>query len=214
MRCRTAGSGSPAARVTHAASLFAAGEVQTLEQVERLAELVIVILRAWRVAASLTAAGTIGAAIAVAQVTGQIGLAQAFRRLLAGQLRAGHLDVRLDALGLDGAAVGRVVERRGQFERAVVVQWQYGLHRALAEAVGAQHHGSLLILLVAWDHVRGGGAVAIDQHLQRDALAGIGRVGVEAQLGTGNTTLGIDVQAAAEEVVGYPDGGMQYPARM
>src|SRR5690606_12438584 len=195
----------------HAASLFSAGESQTLEQVKCLAELVIVVLGA-RLAGGLAAAGAISTSIAVAQVAGQIGFAKTIGSLLAGQLGAGHFDVRLDALGLDGAAVGRVVERSGELERAVVVKWQHGLYRALAEAVGTHYHRSFLVLQGAGDTLRSRGAAAVDQHDHGYAFTGVRRIGIEAQLGIGDAALGVDDQALLEEMVGDLYRGLQHAA--
>ena len=60
-------------------------------------------------------------------------------------------DVGDDALGLDRAAARRVVACRGQLDRGAVVHRQDGLHRALAEALRAQHDGPLVILQGAGD---------------------------------------------------------------
>src|SRR5690554_2565512 len=155
-----------------------AGDVQSLEQIQRLAELVVVVLRARR--GRGLAAGAIRAAVAVAQVAGQVGLLDPGHLVLAGQAGAAHLDVRHDALGLDGAAVGGVVERGGQLQGAILVERQDGLYRALAEAVGTHDHGAPAVLQGAGDDLRGRGAAAVDQYHQRHALAGVGRIGVEA----------------------------------
>ncbi|MNV91350.1 hypothetical protein D3C71_1858380 [compost metagenome] len=107
----------------------------------------------------------------------QVGFLDIFIVLLAGQLGARHFDVRHYALGLDRAAIGRVIERGGEFQGAVVVQRQYRLHRALAEAVGAHQHAALMILQGAGDDFRGRSAAAVDQHHQGHPFAGIRRVG-------------------------------------
>ncbi len=83
------------------------------------------------------------------------------------------------------------------FSALVVVQRQHGLHRALAEAVGAHQYRALVILQGAGDDFRSRGAAAVDQHHQWYAFAGIGRVGVEAQLGVGDTPFGVDDQPAS-----------------
>jgi hypothetical protein len=82
--------------------------------------------------------------LAVAQVAIEIGLAQAIagsatRRLL-------DDDVGHDALGLDRAPVGREVAGRRELDGGVAVERQDGLHRALAEALGAHHDGTLVVL--------------------------------------------------------------------
>ena len=144
----------------------------------------------------------------------QVGFLDAFTVLLAGELGARHFDVRDDALSLDRAAVGREIQGGGQLQRAVVVQRQYGLYRTLAEAVGAHQYRAFVILQRTGDDLRSRGAAAIDQHHQRYAFAGVGRVGVETQFGIGQAAFGVDDQAALEEVVGDFHGCLQHAARV
>ncbi len=69
-----------------------------------------------------------------------------------------------------------------------------------------------MILQGAGHDLRGRGATAIDQHDQRHPFAGIGRIGVEAQLGIGDAALGVDDQALGEEVIGNLHRGLQHAA--
>src|SRR5690606_37573076 len=124
------------------------------------------------------AARTVRAAVAVAQVSLQVGFLDSFVFLLAGDLGARYLDVRDNALGLYRTAVRGEVQRRGQLQRAVVVQRQHGLYRALAETVGAHQHRAFVVLQGAGNDLRGRGAAAVDQYHQRHAFAGVGRVGI------------------------------------
>ena len=135
-------------------------------------------------------------------MTDQIGFLDALTILFTGNLGARHFDVRNDALGLDRTALRCVVQGRGELQGAIVVQRQHGLHRALAEAVGAHQHAALVILQGAGDDFRSRGAAAVDQYHQWHAFAGVGRVGIETQFGVGDTALGVDDQAFLEEVIG------------
>lgn len=71
-----------------------------------MTELVVIVLRSIRVAGDLRAGWPIRAAVAIAQMPGQIRFAEAFGSLFAGQLGTFDDDIRLDALGLDRAALG------------------------------------------------------------------------------------------------------------
>ena len=63
-------------------------------------------------------------------------------------------DIRRDALGLDRAAVGRVITRGGELDRGVVAQRQYGLHRTFAERLLAHDHRTPVILQRTGDNLR------------------------------------------------------------
>src|SRR3990167_4348798 len=202
------------ARFFYLCDLLAAGDAQALEQVEGLAQLEVVILRSWRLAGgfAFTVGRFVRAAVAVAQVAGEVGFLEVLVVLFAGDLGAADFDVRHDALGLDGTAVGGEVQRGGDLQGAVVVQRQYGLHRAFAEAVGAHQYAALVVLQGAGDDFRGRGAAAVDQYHQWHAFAGIGRVGGEAQFGVGDAALGVDDQALLQEVIGDLHGRLQHAA--
>ena len=77
-----------------------------LEQVERLAQLVVVVLRAFGACCLCGLARAISAAVAIAQVALQVGFLDAFGVLLAGNPGARHFDIGDDALGLDRTAKG------------------------------------------------------------------------------------------------------------
>src|SRR3712207_9018806 len=61
-------------------------------------------------------------------------------------------EVRRDALGLDRAALRRVVARRGELDRGVGRQRQDRLHAALAEGLGADDRGALVVLQRSEEH--------------------------------------------------------------
>ena len=67
-----------------------------------------------------------------------------------------HFHVRRDAGALDRTASRRVVTRRGETERAVTaaLQRDHGLHRALAERVGADDERAVAVLQRAGDDFR------------------------------------------------------------
>ncbi len=130
------------------------------------------------------------------------------------QAAAHHPDVGLDAHGLDRAAVGRVVERRGQLQPFTVAQRHHLLHRALAEALGTHDHAAALVLQRAGDDFRRGGAAAVDQHHERHVGSDRLAAGGEAHLGVGQAPFGVDHQAALQEGVGHGDGGLQHAARV
>ena len=64
-----------------------------------------------------------------------------------------HLDVRLDAGGLDGAAGGGVVARRGEADGAVARDGHDGLHAALAEGLRAENQRAVSVLQGASDNL-------------------------------------------------------------
>ncbi len=116
------------------------------------------------------------------------------------------LDVGLDALGLDRAARRRVVARRGQAQRAVVLaERDDGLHRALAERARADDGRALVVLQRAGDDLGGRGRAAVDQHDDRLALRQIARAGVVALGLLGVAAAGRDDLAAVEEGVRHRD---------
>ena len=90
--------------------------------------------------------------------------------------RFGHHDIGLDALGLDGTTARRVVACRRQLDRRAVVEWQDGLHRALAEGLGTHYHRTLVILEGTGDDFRCRRRAAIDQHHHRHILDPFGQV--------------------------------------
>src|SRR5208337_1664653 len=81
-----------------------------------------------------------------------------------------HLDVRIDALGLDRAARRRVIARGGQLERAALAERQNGLNRPLAEAARADQRGALEVLQRARDDFRCGSRTAVYEHDERFLL--------------------------------------------
>src|SRR3990167_1744234 len=113
------------ARFLYLCDLLAAGHAQAFEQIEGLAQLEVVVLRSCWLAGGLAFAvgGFVCAAVAVAQVAGQVGFLEVLVVLFAGNLGAADFDVRHYALGLDRAAVWGEVQRGGELQGAVVVQW-------------------------------------------------------------------------------------------
>ena len=104
------------------------------------------------------ARGRLGAAAGLAlllagALSSPLGLARWFSRYLAqaqrlfgrSQRAVFHHHVGHYALGLDRAAVGREVARGGQLDAAGVAQRHDGLHRALAEGLGADQHRALVV---------------------------------------------------------------------
>ena len=85
-------------------------------------------------------------------MTFEVGFAQARAAFTVG----GFFDVDIgnDALGLNGAAVRRVVARGGQLDRRVAGQRQHGLDRAFAEGRRTENDGALVILQGAGDDFR------------------------------------------------------------
>ena len=76
---------------------------------------------------------------------------------------------RLDALAVNNLVTRRVVLGRGQPQRRTLLsgQRQNLLHRPLTECLLANDLCALEILHAAGNDLRGAGAVAIDQHYQR-----------------------------------------------
>ena len=89
----------------------------------------------------------------------------------------GDHNIRVDALLLDGASLGRVVARHGELEARAVFQINDGLHRALAEGAPTQDHGPLVVLQSAGDDLRGRSGAAVDQADDGDAGPGPHAVG-------------------------------------
>ena len=77
----------------------------------------------------------------VVDVAGEVGFAA-----LEGAVFILHFHIRQDAGGLDRAVFGRVVERGGDFQRAAVAHRDHRLHRAFAEAAGADQYRTAVIL--------------------------------------------------------------------
>src|SRR5471032_753133 len=196
-------------RITSIAACY----TQALEQAEGLAELLVIILRTCLLAWLGLGGWFVRAAVAVAQVTEQIGFLVALAiATFVGDLGAAYFDVRHNALGLDRATIGRVVQRRGDLDGAVIGQRQHGLHRAFTEAVGAHQDAAFVVLQGAGDDFRGRGAAAVDQHHQWHAFAFVLAVDHEAQFGVGDTALGVHDQAAGQEVISHFHRCLQYAA--
>ena len=118
-----------------------------------------------------------GVLVAVLQVALERGLA--LQVVLALEL-IGHVlqhdDVGLDALGLDRAARRRVVARRGQPQRAIVLaERDDRLHRALAERTGADQRRALVVLQRAGNDLRSRRRAAVDEHHHGLALGNVDR---------------------------------------
>ncbi len=90
----------------------------------------------------------------------------------------GHLhdDVGGDALAVDRAALRREVLRGGQPQAGAVGERDDGLHRALAEALGADHDRAPPVLERAGHDLGGGRAALVDQH--HDGEVGVHALGV------------------------------------
>ena len=129
-------------------------------------------------------------------------------------LVAGLLDqnVRRDAEALDRAAGRRVVARRGQAKGAVVAHRDDGLHRAFAEAAGAEDDGAAMVLQRAGDDLARRGGAAVDQHDQRQAAGHVGAAGVPALALVGVAGAGGDDLAVGDEVVADVDSGIEQAA--
>src|SRR5690606_31667715 len=153
-------SGAPPTSVRDAGVLVrreGAVDLQPAQEVERIVEL-LVVLRVRRNVGERP--GILLGRLAVLHVLAlemapEIGLAPWLDVAdLLGELRRqllDHLDVRVDALGLDRASRRREVARRGQPERAVGTQRDDRLHRALAEGPGADDGRAAMILEGAGD---------------------------------------------------------------
>ena len=85
-------------------------------------------------------------------------------------------DIGLDALGLNRAAVRRVIASGRELEAGVGAERQDGLHRTLAECLSAHDDGALVVLQRASDDFRRRCGAAIDQHDHRHALDRGGKV--------------------------------------
>ena len=140
----------------------------------------------------------------------EIGLANFQSLIRRWHRRIFHHDIRLDALGLDGAPVRREVARGGELDRGAVADRQDGLHRALAEGAGAHDDGALVILQGARHDFGGRGRSAVHQHHHRHLFHAIRQVfqiidlhrtqivftaGGQPHLGVVGTALGIHHQA-------------------
>ncbi|RMQ21784.1 hypothetical protein ALQ08_05072 [Pseudomonas syringae pv. delphinii] len=167
-------------RAENAHPSVTAGDTQPLQQAKRLAELEVVILRTRLGRCTAFDGRFVGAAIAVAQVTHQVGFLVVLAICFAGDLGPTYHDVRVDTLRLNRATVRRVIQRRGDLQCAIVVQRQNGLHRAFAEGIGTHQDAAFLVLQGTGDDFRRRGAAAVDQHHQWHAFAGVCRVGRKA----------------------------------
>ena len=74
----------------------------------------------------------------------------------------GH-EIRLDALGLNGTAIGGIVQGGSQLDARAIGQGDDGLDRSLAEGLFADQNGPLVILERAGHDFRGRGRTGIDQ---------------------------------------------------
>ena len=147
-------------------------------------------------------------------MAGQVGLGNLPGAVVGGYPGALHGNVRHDALGLYGTAVGGEVQRGGEFHGAGVRQRQDGLHRALAETVAAHHHRAAAILQGPGHDLRGAGGAGVDQHYQRRIVAGVPRPGVKVHVRVGQASLGVDHGSTIEEQARHIDAGAQDPARV
>ena len=103
---------------------------------------------------------------AVQQVFAQVGFAgaQGGKNVAFGGLVEHH--VGHDALGLDGAAVGRVVACGGDFEGGVRAKLAHGLNRAFAKGLAAHEGGAFVVLQGTGHDFAGRGRAFVDQHHQ------------------------------------------------
>ena len=132
-----------------------------------------------------------------------------------GGLGTVHHDVRGDALAVDRPALRREVLRGGQPQARSVGQRDDRLHRALAEALGAQHHRAAPVLKRAGHDLGGGGAALVDQHHHREVGEGALGVRGEPHVLVAHAALGVDHQLAGlEELLGHLDRGGQETARV
>ena len=77
--------------------------------------------------------------------------------------------LRIERL-LDGPPAGGVVERRGEGQAGALRQRVDALHQSLAEARLAHDGGAVVVLQSAGDDLRSAGALAVDQHGQRERV--------------------------------------------
>ena len=123
-----------------------------------------------------------------------------------------HDHVRLNALSLDRAAVGREVERGGQFHGPRLGDRQHGLYRALTEARRAHNDRARVILQGAGDDFRGAGRAAVDQHHDGRAGQPIHTAGVVVARRVIETSFCIHDDAACQEQARHIDTRAQHPA--
>ena len=126
-----------------------------------------------------------------------------------------HLDVGLDALGLDRSARRRVIARRRQPQRSVLAERHDRLHGALAERARADQRRALVILQGAGHDFRRRRRAAIDEHHQRFAARQIAAgLGVEALRLVGRAAAGRDDLAPVDERVDDVDRLVEQSARI
>ena len=122
-------------------------------------------------------------------------------------------DVGRDSLTLNGTAGGRVVERRGQPERAAALQRDDRLHRALAKAAGSHHGRAAVVLQGAGDDFGSRRRGAVDQHDDgRPAQQVAGRRSTVDMVVRGVAAAGGDHDAAVEKNAGDIDRSVEQPA--
>src|SRR5574340_293406 len=130
--CAAAGAAASSTHNSHTGApriSVAAGERQSLENVERLVELEILLRQ---LVLGREVGGRLRRRCVVGKMPLKIGLSQGLGSGRRSQLELGDHDVWLDAFGLNGMTRGRVVQRGGELERATFGQRNHGLHRALA----------------------------------------------------------------------------------
>ena len=125
-----------------------------------------------------------------------------------------ELDVGRDAAMVDGGAGGRVVERGGELEGAILAERQHRLHRALAEGGAAHERRAVIILEGAGDDLGGRGGAAVHQHHDRRALQRIARRRAHFEFRFGRAALGAHDQARIEKRIRHRHGRFEHAARI
>ncbi len=126
-----------------------------------------------------------------------------------------HNLIGLDSLGLDRAAGRRVITRRRQADRAIVLAERYDrLHRSLAEGARADDRRALMILQGACDDFRRRSRAAIDENDERLAFRKIAGARIVALGFIGVAATGRNDLAMIEERVRNRDRLIEQTARV
>ena len=111
---------------------------------------------------------------------------------------------------MNGASRGGVVKRSGQLERALIRQWQQGLHRSFAKALGAHHHPTAHVLDGSGDDFTGAGAALVDQHHQGHLVkVKVADLGAELRALCCDSGFGADHYAAIDKGINHAHGSTQ-----
>ena len=134
--------------------------------------------------------------------------------VVSGNFQRFELDVGLDTLGLDGAAVRGVVACRGQFDRRAVAQGQNGLYRALAEGALTQNQRSAVIFSAPATISEADAEPPLTSTTSGAPFSKSPGVAFEALVGAVAATLGLDDGAIFKEIVRHIHRAVQHPARV